>query len=230
MDGYTGEEEDAAVQVEVKQETHQPAHEVSKNPMVTHHIAGHEERQREAVHQIRGGQIDHVDQRSVPLTATPAPVGPKEDGGVQDEAEQEGQGVAQRQDDVLVGLVNAAAVRCAVVMNIWLQRYVGDGSRGLHDQLSLILSPQSHITVFSRALQFNLEAPHSSTFRISCQDIAPRWRKQRNVIYFYCDCIVNLNFLVVRPIVYFQANCRLTNDSVLQLYLSIVLNRPLLVY
>lgn len=92
MDGYTGEEEDAAVQVEVKQETHQPAHEVSKNPMVTHHVTGHEERQREAVHQIRGGQIDHVDQRSVPLTAALA--GPQEDGGVQDEAEQEGQGVA----------------------------------------------------------------------------------------------------------------------------------------
>lgn len=94
MDGYTGEEEDAAVQVEVKQKTHQPAHEVSKNPMVTHHVAGHEERQREAIHQIHGGQIDHVDQRSVPLTAASALMGSQEDGGVQEEAEQEGQGVA----------------------------------------------------------------------------------------------------------------------------------------
>lgn len=89
MDGYAGKKEDTAVKIEVKQKTYQSAHEVSEDPMVTHYIAGHEERKREAVHQICGCQVDHVDQRRVPLSASPTTVGTQEDRGVQDDAEQE---------------------------------------------------------------------------------------------------------------------------------------------
>lgn len=46
MHGYAGKKEDAAVKIEVKKKTHQSAHEVSKDPMVTHYVARNEERKR----------------------------------------------------------------------------------------------------------------------------------------------------------------------------------------
>lgn len=62
MHGNAGEKEDGAVEVEVEEEADEATHEVSKHPAVPQHVARHQEGQRQAVHQVSGGQIYHVDQ------------------------------------------------------------------------------------------------------------------------------------------------------------------------
>lgn len=57
-----GKEEDGAVEIEVEQEAYEAAHEVPKHPAVPQHIACHQEGQRQAVHQVSGGQVHHIDQ------------------------------------------------------------------------------------------------------------------------------------------------------------------------
>lgn len=105
----TREEEDGAVQVEVEEEANQAAHEVSKHPAISHHVTGHQEGQRQPVHEVCGGQVDHVDQRRIP--ALGASEGAIQDDGVQRDAEDEGEGVADREEDVLIGLIYAAGWR-----------------------------------------------------------------------------------------------------------------------
>lgn len=104
--GDAGEEEDGAVEVEVEEEADQAAHEVAEHPAVAHDIAGDEEWQRQAVHEVCGGQVDHVDEGGVPALGTSE--GAVEDDGVEGDAEEEGERVADGEEDVLVGFVNAA--------------------------------------------------------------------------------------------------------------------------
>lgn len=107
-----GEEEDGAVQVEVKEEAYEAAHEVTEHPVVPQHVAGHQEGQRQAVHQVGGGQVHHVDQGGVPVPpAAVTPAWSQQHHRVERQAEEEGQRVADRQEDVLVGLVDAARRR-----------------------------------------------------------------------------------------------------------------------
>lgn len=117
MHGDAGEEEDGAVEVEVEEEADEAAHEVPEHPAVPQHVARNQEGQRETVHQVSGGQVHHVDQRGVPAppaarAATAATVlvaaGSQQHHRVEREAEEEGQRVADGQEDVLVGFVNAA--------------------------------------------------------------------------------------------------------------------------
>lgn len=113
MHRNAGEEEDGAVEVEVEEESYEAAHEVPEHPVVPQHVAGHQEGQRQAVHQVRGGQVHHVDQRGVPAppAAAVGAAGPHQNHRVQHQAEEEGEGVADGQEDVLVGLVDAAGRR-----------------------------------------------------------------------------------------------------------------------
>lgn len=120
MHGDAGEEEDGAVEVEVKEEADEAAHEVPEHPAVPEHVARHQEGQRQTVHQVGGGQVHHVDQRGVPASptttaaaaaATVVAAGAQQHHRVEGEAEQEGQRVADGQEDILVGFVNAAGRR-----------------------------------------------------------------------------------------------------------------------
>lgn len=91
-----GEEVDGAVQVEVEQEAHQATHEVPENPAVPQHVAGHQEGQRQAIHQVGGGQVHHVDQGGVPAPHSPSPpprvaTRAQQNHRVQGEAEEEGE-------------------------------------------------------------------------------------------------------------------------------------------
>lgn len=52
MDRNAGEEGDGTVQIEVEEEANEATHEVSKDPAVPHDVAGHEKRQRQAVHEV----------------------------------------------------------------------------------------------------------------------------------------------------------------------------------
>lgn len=114
------EEKDGAVEVEVEEEADESAHEVPEHPVIPQHIAGNQEGQRQAVHQVGGGQVHHVDQGGVPATtaadATAAAAGAAAAGSqqhhrVEREAEEKGQRVADGQEDVLVGFVDAAGRR-----------------------------------------------------------------------------------------------------------------------
>lgn len=110
--GDARQEEDGAVQVEVEEEPNKAAHEVPEDPAVPQHVAGHQEGQRQAVHQVSGGQVHHVDQGGVPPPpAAVGPARPEQDHRVQGQAEEEGEGVADGQEDVFVGLVDAAGRR-----------------------------------------------------------------------------------------------------------------------
>lgn len=118
--GDAGEEEDGAVEVEVEEEADEAAHKVPEHPAVPQYVACHQEGQRQAIHQVGGGQVHHVDQRGIPASpaatataAAPAVVaaGAQQHHRVEGEAEEEGQRVADRQEDVLVGFVNAAGRR-----------------------------------------------------------------------------------------------------------------------
>lgn len=109
------EEKDGAVEVEVEEEADESAHEVPKHPVIPQHVAGNQEGQRQAVHQVGGGQVHHVDQGGVPATtaadAAAAAAGSQQHHRVEREAEEKGQRVADRQEDVLVGFVDAAGRR-----------------------------------------------------------------------------------------------------------------------
>lgn len=109
MDRDAGEEEDGTVEVKVEEETDQATHEVPEDPAVTHDVTGHKEWQRQAVHEVCGGQVDHVDQRRVPAFGLPE--GSEEYDRVEDDAEDEGEGVTDREENVLVGLIYAARWR-----------------------------------------------------------------------------------------------------------------------
>lgn len=107
-----GQEEDGTIEVEIEEEPYKTTHEVPKNPAIPQDIARHQEGQRQAVHQVGGGQVHHVDQRGVPaLPATAGPARPKQNHRVQGQAEEKREGVADRQEDVLVGLIDAARRR-----------------------------------------------------------------------------------------------------------------------
>ena len=115
-----GEEEDGAVEVEVEEEANQAAHEVPEHPPIPQHVARHQERQRQTIHQVSGRQVHHVDQRGVPSTpaaTSPAAAavlvaaGSQQHHGVEREAKEEGQRVTDGQEDVFVGLVDAAGAR-----------------------------------------------------------------------------------------------------------------------
>lgn len=109
MHGDAREEEDGAVEVEIEKKAHKAAHEVPKHPAVTHYVACHKEGQGQTVHEVCSGQVDHVDQRSVPaLGSTDRAV---EDHRVQRDAEDERERVADGEEDVLVGLIYAARRR-----------------------------------------------------------------------------------------------------------------------
>lgn len=43
MDRNAGKERDGAVQIEVKEKANKAAHEVSKDPAITHDVTGHKE-------------------------------------------------------------------------------------------------------------------------------------------------------------------------------------------
>lgn len=113
------EEKDGAVEVEVEEEADESAHEVSEHPVIPQHVAGNQEGQRQAVHQVGGGQVHHVDQGGVPATtavnaaaaAGAAAAGSQQHHRVEREAEEKGQRVADGQEDVLVGFVDAAGRR-----------------------------------------------------------------------------------------------------------------------
>ncbi|TNN47449.1 hypothetical protein EYF80_042334 [Liparis tanakae] len=105
--GDAGEEEDGAVEVEVEEEADEAAHEVAEDPAVPQHVTRHQEGQRQAVHEVGGGQVHHVDQRGVPAPPAAAAAaavmaaGAQQHHRVEGEAEDEGQRVADRQEDVL---------------------------------------------------------------------------------------------------------------------------------
>ena len=109
VDGDASEEEDGAVEVEVKEKTDQAAHEVPEDPAVTHDVTSHKEWQRQAVHEVRRGQVDHVDQRSVPTLGSAERA--VEDDRVKGNAEDERERVTDGEENVLVGLVYAARWR-----------------------------------------------------------------------------------------------------------------------
>jgi len=122
VDGDAREEEDGTVEVKVEEETDKAAHEVPEDPAVTHDVARHQERQRQAVHEVRRGQVHHVDQRGVPAPGLAK--GAVEDDRVQGDAEEERERVADGQENVLVGLVYAAG-----------RRWSGGGGRGGAEQV-----------------------------------------------------------------------------------------------
>lgn len=128
VDRDAREEEDGTVEVEVEEEADQAAHEVSEDPAVSHDVTGHEERQRQAVHEVRRGQIDHVDQGSVPALGSPE--GTVEDHRVEGDAEEEGERVTDGEEDVLVGLVDAAERRRSGGGRGGAEEGVGDGDVG----------------------------------------------------------------------------------------------------
>lgn len=105
MHRNASEEEDGAVEIEVEEKADQAAHEVPKNPLVSHDVTGYEEWQRQAVHEVCGGQVDHVYQRGVPAFG---PEGTIEDDRVKGDTEDECERVTNREEDVLVGLIDAA--------------------------------------------------------------------------------------------------------------------------
>ena len=120
MHGDAGEEEDGAVEVEVEEEADEAAHEVPEHPAVPQHVARHQEGQRQSIHQVGGGQVYHVDQRGVPAPSATADAaaaaavvaaGAQQHHGVEGEAEEEGQRVADGQEDVLIGFIDAAGRR-----------------------------------------------------------------------------------------------------------------------
>uniref|UniRef100_A0A7M4FIE8 Uncharacterized protein n=1 Tax=Crocodylus porosus TaxID=8502 RepID=A0A7M4FIE8_CROPO len=61
LDADAGEEHDAAVQVGVELETHEPAGEVAEGPVVLLRVVVDEEGQRAHVQQVGRGQVQHVD-------------------------------------------------------------------------------------------------------------------------------------------------------------------------
>jgi hypothetical protein len=63
-----GEEENAAVEVEVEAEADELAHEISKDPVFTTGIVMDEEREAGQIQQVRQGQVQHDD-----CTAPPRP-------------------------------------------------------------------------------------------------------------------------------------------------------------
>lgn len=115
MHGDACQEKDGAVEVKVEEEANQPTHEVPKHPVIPQHVAGHQEGQRQAVHEVGGRQVHHVDEGGVPATAAAASgaaaAGSQQHHRVEREAEEEGQRVADGQEDVLVGLVDATRRR-----------------------------------------------------------------------------------------------------------------------
>lgn len=56
----TSEEEDGAIEVKVEEKTNHTAHEVPKNPAVTHYVTSYKKWQRQAVHKVCRGQVNHV--------------------------------------------------------------------------------------------------------------------------------------------------------------------------
>lgn len=103
--GNASEEWDGTVQIEVEQEANKATHEVAKDPTVPHDVAGHEEGQWQAVHEVRWREVDHVDERGVPPLGLEK--GSEEDDRVQGDAENEGERIADWEEDVLVGLIYA---------------------------------------------------------------------------------------------------------------------------
>lgn len=109
MDRDASEEEDRAVEVKVEEKTDEAAHEVPEDPTVTHDVTSHKEWQWQAVHEVCRGQVDHVDQWSIPALG-PAE-GTVEDDRVKGKAEDERERVTYGEEDVLVGLIYAARWR-----------------------------------------------------------------------------------------------------------------------
>lgn len=87
VDRDASEEENGAVEVKVKKKSDQPAHEVPEDPAVSHDVTSNEKWQRQAIHEVCGGQVDHVDQRGVPSLGPPK--GAVEDHRVERDAENE---------------------------------------------------------------------------------------------------------------------------------------------
>lgn len=104
-----GEEEDGAVEVKVEEEANQATHEVPEHPSVLHDVARHQKGQRQPVHEVRGRQVDHVDRRGVPALGAAERL--VQDVPLQRDAEEEGERVADGEEDILVGLINAARRR-----------------------------------------------------------------------------------------------------------------------
>lgn len=112
MHGDASQEKDGAVEVKVEEKANEPTHEVPEHPVIPQHVAGHQEGQRQTVHEVGGCQVHHVDEGGVPAATTAAScaaaAGSQQYHRVEREAEEEGQRVADGQKDVLVGLVDAA--------------------------------------------------------------------------------------------------------------------------
>lgn len=64
-----GQQQDAAVEVGVEQEAHQPAEQVPKGPPVTQGIGDDEEGQRQHIKQVGHHQVHQIDGGTVPALA-----------------------------------------------------------------------------------------------------------------------------------------------------------------
>lgn len=65
-DAEAGEEEDAAVQVEMETEADELAHEIPKDPVFTAGIVVNQEREAGEVEQVRAGEVQHDDGAAFP--------------------------------------------------------------------------------------------------------------------------------------------------------------------
>lgn len=139
--GDASQEKDGAVEVEVEEEADESTHEVPEHPVIPQHVAGHQEGQRQTVHQVGGRQVHHVDEGGVPATAATAggaaAAGSQQHHRVEREAEEEGQRVADGQEDVLVGLVDAT-------------RRGGQRARGV--EMMALCGQQTHIWTYAGGL------------------------------------------------------------------------------